>query len=61
MEDHIESGWVSLEEFKKARVLPVLLKEKIIQWMKDKEKCMKIGRKNIFKTFVVYSRIPFWI
>ncbi|OGZ44363.1 MAG: hypothetical protein A2719_04875 [Candidatus Ryanbacteria bacterium RIFCSPHIGHO2_01_FULL_45_22] len=37
MEDHIESGWVSLEEFKKARVLPVLLKEKIIQWMKDKE------------------------
>ena len=37
MEDHIESMWVPLEEFKKVRVLPVLLKEKVIQWMEDKE------------------------
>lgn len=36
-EDHIESKWVPLEEFKKTRVLPVLLKEKVIGWMENGE------------------------
>lgn len=37
MEDHIESKWVPLEEFKEARVLPVLLKEKVLRWMQDRQ------------------------
>ena len=37
MEDHIETAWVSLEEFKNARVLPVGLQEKVLQWMENRE------------------------
>lgn len=37
MEDHIECRWVPLAEFKEARVLPVFLKEKITQWLQDKQ------------------------
>ena len=37
MEDHIESRWVPLAEFKEGRVLPVLLKEKVLQWMQDRQ------------------------
>lgn len=37
MEDHIESRWVPLVEFKEGRVLPVLLKEKVLQWIQDKQ------------------------
>lgn len=49
MEDHIESRWVSLQEFKEAYVLPVLLKEKIIQWMADGQVFFG-GEKNDIKT-----------
>lgn len=37
LEDHIECVWVPLAEFKEGRVLPVSLKEKILQWMQDKQ------------------------
>lgn len=37
MEDHIESKWMPLVEFKDEKVLPVLLKEKVLQWMEDKQ------------------------
>ena len=37
LEDHIECMWVPLAEFKEARVLPVSLKERVIQWMQDKQ------------------------
>ena len=37
MEDHIECRWVPLEEFKKAKVLPELLKEKVVEWMGNRE------------------------
>ena len=37
LEDHIETMWVPLEEFKKARVLPVGLQDKVVQWMGDRE------------------------
>lgn len=37
MEDHLESMWVPLVEFKEARVLPISLKEKVVQWMEDKQ------------------------
>ncbi|OGZ44833.1 MAG: hypothetical protein A3J54_00665 [Candidatus Ryanbacteria bacterium RIFCSPHIGHO2_02_FULL_45_13b] len=37
MEDHIESMWVPLTEFKEAWILPASLKEKVIQWMEDKQ------------------------
>lgn len=36
-EDHIETAWVPLAEFKIARVLPVLLKEKVLRWMENRE------------------------
>lgn len=35
MEEHIESRWVSLAEFKSARILPISLKERVFQWMQD--------------------------
>ena len=35
MEDHIECEWVSLEEFKETRVLPVSLKEQVLEWMEN--------------------------
>jgi len=37
MEDHIECRWLTLAEFKEGRVLPILLKEKVLQWMQDKQ------------------------
>ena len=37
LEDHIECIWVPLAEFEEARVLPVSLKERVIQWMQDKQ------------------------
>ena len=44
MEDHIESMWMPLAEFKSARVLPVFLKEKVLQWMEDEN--MFFGGEN---------------
>lgn len=37
LEDHIECMWVPVDEFKKGSVLPVLLKEKVTQWMRDRQ------------------------
>ena len=37
LEDHIESAWISLEEYKETFILPVSLKEKVTQWMQDKQ------------------------
>ncbi|OGZ56841.1 MAG: hypothetical protein A3H64_02490 [Candidatus Ryanbacteria bacterium RIFCSPLOWO2_02_FULL_45_11c] len=47
MEDHIETVWVPLTEFKKARVLPVSLKERVTQWMEDGQTFFGSGKDGI--------------
>lgn len=37
MEDHIECRWLPLGELKQGSVLPVLLKEKVLQWIESKQ------------------------
>ena len=37
LEDHIECLWVPLRDYKKTFILPVSLKEKIAQWLQDKQ------------------------
>jgi len=36
-EDHLEFKMISLDEFKKAEVLPMALKGAVVEWLKDKK------------------------
>jgi ADP-ribose pyrophosphatase YjhB (NUDIX family) len=37
LENHLEYRWINLEEFEQTKVLPKLLKEAILKWLKDKQ------------------------